>query len=314
MCAKFVAFGLTGAGSLLAEGVHSLADVLNQCLLYLGITRAERSPDSRHARGYGREQFVWSLISAVGIFFLGCGVTLYHGVHMLFSPHAEEISTFHFWVGIAVLIFSFVIEGIVLFVAYKETKKRAEGSILDYLKGDPDPGLVAVLLEDSAACLGVIFALLGMGMSHWTGSSLWDAIGTILIALLLGCIAVWLVRLNSRFLVGRGLDDEKLSKINQLMMRREYVEGLDHLHSESIGPGQYEMQLELDFDEDELVKRLDIDLHEAYASLQSEEEFVEFCQNYGAESMRLMKRTIDGLEDEIRQQVKGVEYIDIEPN
>lgn len=314
MCAKFLAFWLTGAGSLLAEGIHSLADVLNQALLFLGVTRAERNPDELQARGYGREQYVWSLISAVGIFFLGCGVTLYHGVHMLFTSHPEEVSDFRFWVGVAVLIFSLLVEGAVLMIAFRETKKRASGSILSYLKDDPDPALVAVLLEDSAACLGVLFALFGIGLSHLTGSSIWDAIGTIAIAILLGVIAVWLVRLNARFLVGRGLHQDELSKVSGLVAEHKFIEGLDHLHSESIGPGRYELQLELDFDEDELVKSLEIDLNEAYRSIDTEAEFVEFCQSYGAESMRLMKRTIDGLEDEIRGRVKGLDYIDIEPN
>ena len=142
----------------------------------------------------------------------------------------------------------------VLIVAFRETKKRANGSVIKYLKGDPDPALVAVLLEDSAACLGVIFALLGIVLSHVTGYSIWDAVGTISIALLLGVIAVWLVRLNSRFLVGRGLHQDEISKVSGLVDQRDYIEGVDHLHSESIGPGRYELQLELDSDEDALVK------------------------------------------------------------
>lgn len=314
MFSKLFAFGLTGSGSMLAEAIHSLADVLNQSLLYLGIQRAEKSPDERQARGYGREQFVWSLISAVGIFFLGCGVTMYHGVHMLLEGSKEQPSEDHFLVAVAVLCFSLLIEGWVLFVAFKETQKQAKGSILDYLRKDPDPALVAVLLEDSAACLGIFLAFIGMALSHFTGHMFWDAIGTLLIGLLLGLIAIWLVRLNLQLLVGRGLTQDDLNTLNSIIARKDYIEGVSHLNSESIGAGKYEMQLDLDFDEDELVKQLDINLTEAYQEIRTEEEFVQFCQKYGAESMRLMKHTIDHLEEDIRKEMKNIDFIDIEPN
>lgn len=314
MLSKFFAFVLTGSGSMLAEGIHSLADVLNQSLLYLGISRAERAPDDQQSRGYGREQYVWSLISAVGIFFLGCGVTMYHGVHMLWSGHEEHSSGDHFWVAMAVLCFSFIVEGYVFWVALKEARKQAKGSLANYLQDDPDPALVAVLLEDSAACLGIIFAFLGMILTNWTGMMIWDAIGTLLIATLLGVIAIWLVKLNSQFLVGKGLTPATLAEVNQVIAQQEYIEGISHLNSESIGPGKYEIQLDLDFNEDNLVKKVDIDLSSAYQKLESEEDFVEFCHHYGAEAMRLVRETIDDLEAEIRQKVKKIDFIDIEPN
>ncbi len=314
MFSKFFAFILTGSGSMLAEGIHSLADVLNQSLLYLGISRAEKAPDALQSRGYGREQYVWSLISAVGIFFLGCGVTLYHGVHMLWAGHEDHGSEGHFWIAMSVLCFSLIVEGYVLLVALKEAKKQANGSLITYLKDDPDPALVAVLLEDSAACLGIIIAFLGMALSYLTGSMIWDAIGTLFIGLLLGVIASWLVKLNSQFLVGKGLNPEVLEEVNQMIRQQGYIEGISHINSESIGPGKYEIQLDLDFDEDTLVKQVDIDLSEAYQKLKSEEEFVDFCHHYGAESMRLVRETIDELEKEIRQKVKNVDFIDIEPN
>lgn len=314
MLSKLFAFMLTGSGSMLAEGIHSLADVLNQSLLYLGVTRAEKSPDLQQARGYGREQYVWSLISAVGIFFLGCGVTLYHGVHMLLTNTHAQSEQNYFWTGMFVLCFSFIVEAAVLIVAVKEAKKQADGQLIDYLKNDPDPALVAVLLEDSAACLGIIFAFIGMALSHATGLVIWDIIGTLLIGLLLGVIATWLVRLNSQLLVGKGLTPEAMQQISHVIAEQDYIEGVTHFNTESIGHGKYEMQLDLDFDEDLLVKRLEIDLASAYQKIKTEEEFVEFCHHYGAESMRLVRSTIDELESEIRREVKNIDFIDIEPN
>ena len=114
------------------------------------------------------------------------------------------------------------------------------------MQDDLDPALVAVLLEDSAACLGIIFAFLGMILTNWTGMMIWDAIGTLLIAILLGVIAVWLVKLNSQFLVGKGLTPATLAEVNQVIAQQEYIEGISHLNSESIGPGKYEIQLDLE--------------------------------------------------------------------
>lgn len=315
MIAKMVAFFITGSGSMLAESIHSLADVLNQSLLYLGVKRAARAPDSTQARGYGREQFVWSLISAVGIFFLGCGVTLYHGVHHLIDPPSHITTTHEFIVGVSVLSFSLIVEGWVFLVALRAARREA-GSIplLSYLKSDADPALLAILLEDGAACLGIILAFMGIGLSHVTGMYIWDTLGTLIIGLLLGGIAVWLVKINARLLVGRGLKPEDMKRISDHMNERPYIEHLDHVHSEVIGPGRFELQLELDFDEDVLVKDVPIDLEGVYAQLNTEEEFIEFCHRYGAEAMRLMHRTIDQLEDQIREEVEGVDYIDIEPN
>ena len=315
MLAKIVAFIVTGSGSMLGEAVHSLADVLNQALLYFGVRRADREPDDLYRRGYGREQFVWSLVSAVGIFFLGCGVTLYHGGSMLFHPHATATGSKELMIGIVVLLFSLLVEGWVLIVAYREARGKAgDTPIIEYLKDRGDPALIAVLLEDSAACLGVCFALFGIGMSVWTGSSLWDAIGTILIAFLLGLIAVWLVMLNARLLVGRGLHLEDIERVDQTIRKNDFVEEVDRLHSEAIGAGRFELHLDLDLDEDALVKQVEIDLPDAYQKINNEEEFIQFCHSYGAESMRLVYRTIDQIEKDIRAEVGGVDYIDIEPS
>ena len=315
MIAKTVAFIITGSGSMLAESIHSLADVLNQSLLYLGVKRAAKAPDQEQARGYGREQFVWSLISAVGIFFLGCGVTLYHGVHHLIDPPSHVITQQEFLVSVLVLCFSLIIEGWVFFVALRAAKSEAQGApLLDYLRSDADPALLAVLLEDGAACMGIIFAFTGIGLTHLTGLYIWDSIGTLVIGLLLGGIAVWLVKINAKLLVGRGLKPEDMRRISENMNEQPYIENLDHVHSEAIGPGRFELQLELDFNEDILVKDVPIELKGVYKQLQTEEEFIAFCHRYGAEAMRLMHQTIDQLEDQIREEVEGVDYIDIEPN
>ena len=144
MIAKFGVFLSTGSSAMLAESVHSLADVMNQSLLYVGVLRSSQNPDSDHSSGYGREQFVWALISAVGIFFLGCGVTLYHGIESLLHPHEGPVVGIQ--TSIAVLIFALVVEGYVLYIAYAGLKKQSAGRpFLPFLKTQADPSSVAVL-------------------------------------------------------------------------------------------------------------------------------------------------------------------------
>ncbi|MEN8165409.1 MAG: cation diffusion facilitator family transporter, partial [Acidobacteriota bacterium] len=188
--AKMVAFFITGSAAMLSEALHSMADTLNQILLMIGIRRSSRAADPRFPFGYGAERAVWALMSAVGIFFLGCGVTVYHGIQSLLHPH--ELEGLGWAVG--VLVVSFVIEFAVLVLAVRTVRHDAKGKpFFAYLRHEADPTAVAVVLEDSAACLGVVIALVGIFASHWTGNSLWDAVASILIGLLLGMIATWLV-------------------------------------------------------------------------------------------------------------------------
>ena len=123
--AKSVGFAVTGSAAMLSEAIHTFADLLNQVLLFIGITRSEREADTEFPIGYGRERYIWALISAVGIFFLGCGVTLYHGVTGLMHPHAMESPE---W-AIGVLSISFILESIVFYIAYKALKEEAAGVI-----------------------------------------------------------------------------------------------------------------------------------------------------------------------------------------
>ena len=191
---KLTAFAFTGSGAMLSEGIHSFADVCNQTLLALGIHKAKKEPDHTHPYGYGRDSFIWAMISAVGIFFLGCGFTLYHGVHSLLHPEGVEIT--HIGVAGGVLLFSFLLESWTLWVAYKAVKESAEATSMtfsEYLKEGPDPMAVAVLLEDAAAVFGVCVASLCIGLFVLTGNPIWDAVGSLLISALLGTVAIFLV-------------------------------------------------------------------------------------------------------------------------
>ena len=136
--AKFAAFFITGSGSMLSESIHTLADMLNQILLLIGIVRSDKDADQYYQYGYKSERYVWALISAVGIFFLGCGVTIYHGIQTLLHPH--ELVGLGWALG--VLVVSFVIEGIVLAIAVRGAKDQSKGKpFFHYLKTEAEPSM-----------------------------------------------------------------------------------------------------------------------------------------------------------------------------
>lgn len=312
MVAKFTAFAFSGSGAMLSEGIHSLADVLNQVLLLVGIQRASKEADGRYAYGYAREIYIWSLISAVGIFFLGCGVTLYHGVESLLHP-PEELSDVTFAIG--VLILSLVVEGGVLLIAYKSLKASAgETPFFEYLKTQADPSGVAVLLEDAAACVGVLIALAGLALAHMTGNVVWDAIATLSIGLLLGGVAVWLIVRNHAILVGPSIPEEAQTRIRAIIKSRDTVESIQELKTVMLDGRTYDIMADIEFHGDVVAKQLDAKLEAAYPTIQSLEDFREFAAKYADDVIHALGDEIDALEADIRSQIPEAKFLDIEAN
>ncbi len=243
---KFGGFFFSGSAALLAEGIHSLADVSNQALLALGIHRSAQPADEEHPYGYSQELFIWALISAVGIFFLGCGLTVYHGVQSLLHPHAVE----SYWIALGVLTLSAVVEGWTLWVAWRVVSASAralEMSLVQYVREGPDPMGVAVLLEDAAAELGVLIALSCLGLSVWTGNPMWDGLGSLLIGILLGLVALFLIVRNKHALVGRTISQEQHRVISELLLADEAVEAVHDVKATVLGAGSFRFKAELDF-------------------------------------------------------------------
>lgn len=242
---KFIAFWISGSGAMFAEAIHSFADTANQALLWAGLSRSRRPADRHYHYGYGGEQFLFALLAAVGIFVLGCGVTVYHGVHSLMHPAELEIG----WLSFGVLGISFVVDGVVLATAVKAVnKQRGQQSFFDFLKNTTDPTVVAVLLEDLVATLGVLVALLCIGLAHWTGDARWDGIGSVLIGLMMGAIAVKLALMNRRLLLGHALSPEREAEVQQFLEAQPSVEVVRSLRTRVIATGQFKLQADLDFD------------------------------------------------------------------
>lgn len=307
--AKFVGYYVSGSGAMLGEAIHTLADLFNQILLYVGIERARRPPSPRHPYGYEAEAFVFALISAVGIFFLGCGVTVYHGVHTLMHPEPIEFS----WLAIGILALGFVIDGAVLLLAFNGLRAAAgDRPFLQYLKTDADPAAMAVLLEDSVASVGVIVALAGMGLSLATGDPLWDSLGTLLIGLMLGFVAVYLVVRNRDFLVGRAAPDDMTARFHKVLEESPAVQGFHDVKSRMHGSDKVRFKVEVDFDGRVLAQRLEPLMEERYPTIDDYPAFRTFCGDFAEEVVQQLSAEIDELEARVRAQIPEARHVDIE--
>lgn len=196
---KFIAFAITGSSSLLSEAIHSLADTANQGLLLLGNRRAQQAPDQVHQFGYGRTRYVYAFLVAIVLFLMGGVFSLYEGVHKI--QHPEELE--QVWVAYAVLIVAIGLEAWSWRTAMREVRiSRGGHSLLSYLRRTRQPELPVVLLEDSGALVGLLFALFGITMATLTGDGRWDGVGAMAVGVLLLVIAIFLAFEMSGMLVG----------------------------------------------------------------------------------------------------------------
>ncbi len=313
MVAKFAAFAVTGSGAMLSEGIHSAADVGNQCLLALGIHQSHKIADEDHPYGYAREQFVWALISAVGLFFLGCGVTVYHGIHTILHPVAIEAVSIAFWV----LLFSFIIEGGTLAFAYQAVRKAAKAADMsfgEYVVGGPDPMGVAVLLEDGAAVAGVTIAASCLGMAQLTGNPVWDGIGSISIGILLGFVAVFLIYKNREALIGISVAPGKREQLAAILASDPVVESFHDIKATMIGAESVRFKAEIEFDGRVVARRHinELDLDEIWSKINSRDALEDFLVDYGDHVIDALAEEIDRLEDRIREAMPEVQHVDLE--
>lgn len=230
---KFIAFFLTSSSSMLAEGVHSLADCGNQALLLLGAKRSQRDADERHPFGYGRDRYFYAFVVAVVLFAIGGLFALYEASHKFTDPHA--ITSWQ-WVPVAVLVIAIGLETRSFLVAIGESRLvKGKQSWIRFIRTSRSPELPVILLEDAGALLGLVFALFGVGVTLATGDGRWDAAGTAMIGVLLVTISVFLAVETKSMLVGEGATLEHLAAI-KAAIPGDGVEGLVHIKTMHIGP------------------------------------------------------------------------------
>jgi len=314
--AKFGGFAVSGSGALLSEAVHSLADVGNQTLLAVGMKKSQRAADEEHPFGYGQEAFVWALISAVGMFFLGCGVSITHGIQSLIhGGHELEIGS----ITLGVLIFSLIIEFGSLLLAIRglqQDARKASLSFIEYIKTTDDPFGVAVLLEDGGAVFGVMVALFSVLMTKLTHNPVWDAAGTLAIGLLLGFIAVYLVVKNRSYLVGKAISPREQKKLRDVLEADPVVEHVAVQRAMVMGTEDYKISAEIDLDGRVLFERYltDHNMEELFAKTRSVEELRAFLQRYSDDLADIIGDEIDRLESRIREVIPKAKDIDLEPD
>jgi len=265
--AKFVGFFVTGAASLLAEAVHSVADSANQGLLILGGARADRGPTVEHPFGYGRERYFWAFVVAMVLFTLGSLFAIYQGVDKIRHPHA--LTDPHWAVGI--LLLGILFEGFSLRTAVREANRiRDRAGWWDFIRHARSPELPVVLLEDLGALLGLMFAMIGIGLAVWTGNPRFDAVGSIAIGVLLGVIAVVLASEMKSLLIGESARPGDRKKIADAIGSSDCVRRLIHLRTQHIGPDELLVAAKIELDPElagrelaDAIDRIEVRIREA---------------------------------------------------
>ncbi|MCH0538481.1 cation diffusion facilitator family transporter [Streptomyces sp. MUM 203J] len=230
---KFVAFAFSGSSSMLAEGVHSLADSGNQGLLLLGGKKAQREATPQHPFGYGRERYIYAFLVSIVLFSVGGMFALYEGYEKIRHPH--EIEAWYWPVG--VLVFAIVAEAFSFRTAIKESNSlRGKQSWKEFVRHAKAPELPVVLLEDFGALVGLVLALGGVGLALITGNGVWDGIGTACIGVLLILIALVLAAETKSLLLGEAAGATEVKKIEKALVDGDTVTAIIHMRTLHLGP------------------------------------------------------------------------------
>lgn len=310
---KTIIFFITGSASMFAESIHSLADTLNQSLLLIGIKRSKKPADNIHGYGYGIERFFWSLVSACGILFIGSGITVYHSIDSLVHKGSEAYA-FSF-ISIVILLLALVIEGITLWFALKEI---AHGQKFSFeLLQEADPILLAIVYEDGAAVLGVFIALVAQWITYITGDITYDAIGGIIIGLILGFLAIILIIKNHQYIIGKPLDKEVTDEIIETLEQDPCIEKIIEFKSVAVDIGKYRIFTTVEWNGSPLYEEIYEagDLKEEFDNVKDDfKEFAKLMFKTTDRIPRLVGSHIDMIEKNIIEKFPQITYVDIEIN
>ena len=240
---------VTGSASLLAEAAHSWADTGNEIFLLVAQRRSQRPANDEHPGGFGREAYVWSMFAAMGLFAAGAAVSIIHGVQQLLTPEPAE----HFLLAYLVLALALLLEGGSFVQSVRQGRReagRADRELLEHILATSDPTLRAVFAEDAAALVGIVIASTGIALHQITGSSAPDAVGSILVGILLAATSVILIDRNRRFLVGEAVQPAiRAAALTNLLSWPE-IRSVSYLHLEYSGPQRVALLARVDLAED----------------------------------------------------------------
>ncbi|KAM9849921.1 proton-coupled zinc antiporter SLC30A9, mitochondrial [Aulostomus maculatus] len=313
---KLLAWVYTGSASMFSEAIHSLADTCNQALLALGISQSIRNPDAGHPYGFSNMRYIASLISGVGIFMMGAGLSWYHGIIGLLHPEPIESLLWAY----CILAGSLVSEGATLLVAVNEIKRSAQRnglSFYEYVMQSRDPSTNVVLLEDAAAVLGVIMAAGCMGLTSLTGNPYYDSLGSLGVGTLLGAVSAFLIYTNTEALLGRSIQAERVQKLTEFLENDPAVRAIHDVKATDMGLSKVRFKAEVDFDgrvvTRSYLEKQDIDqiLNEIQL-VKTSEELENFMLKHGENIIDTLGAEVDRLEKELKQRNPEVRHVDLE--
>ncbi|MFT5619472.1 MAG: cation diffusion facilitator family transporter [Arenicella sp.] len=268
---KFAAAFFTGSSSMLSEGVHSLVDTGNGLLLLFGIKRSLKPADEKHPYGYGNAIYFWSFVVAIMIFALGGGIALYEGIIHLQHPKPLENVEWNY----VVLILALIFEGSALRVALKEfNKTRGNKSFMKALVDSKDSSTSAIVIEDSAALIGLLIALVCVFLGQVTGILYFDGLGSVLIGVLLIGVSFFFAIECKDLLVGEGLIEEDMEKLDKILKAEPNLNAFKRPLTLYFGPNEVLVNLDANFKDDltpdeieQTIDRIEAKIKEAIPSV-----------------------------------------------
>lgn len=309
---KLGGYFLSGSSSLFSEAIHSFADTANQALLLVGIRLSGRKPTEDFAYGYGNERFLWALISACGIFFVGAGVTVWHGVMALQDPSVAHIDLMTF----AILLVSLVIESYTFKVALDELRAHNPEATLAEALRDGDPSTTAVVYEDGVAVAGIAIAFIGIFLTFLTGNGIWDALGSIAVGACLAVVAVILINKNRLYLIGKSIPEPEREEIIAMLDAEPCIEKVIDFKSTILDVGKYHVKCEVEWNgaalADKIIgENLEDDFNDIAGDYDEFKRYIAYTTN---RIPRIIGRKIDEIEKKIIAEFPEVAHIDIEIN
>jgi len=263
---KFIAFAFTGSSSMLSEAIHSVADSCNQVLLLVGGKRAQKGASATHQFGYGRRRYVYGFVVAIILFLIGGMYSLYEGLHKF--QHPEEINDA--WIAFLVLGIAIVLEAFSFRTAIRETNHaRGSRSVLRFVRDTRQPELPVILLEDTGALLGLVFALAGVSMAVLTGDGRWDGLGAMSVGVLLVVIAVFLSFEMSSMLVGEAALPEEEQAIVAALASAAGVNRVIAMRTLHVGPDELLVAAKIAVDDDDTGAQIAAAIDAAEAQVRS---------------------------------------------
>jgi len=311
--AKFAAWTTSGSSAMLSEFVHSLVDTLNQGLILIGLRDSEIASDKNHPYGYGKSLYFWSLISALGTFWMGAGISGRHSIEQLLHPSLTHIS----WEIWSVLALSLAIDGYVLTKTIGDVRANQpkDVSFWSHVWSIRDPALMAILLEDGAACIGVVLATGGIILTAASGMPVFDGLAGVGVSALLAGMGLVLVRINKEFLLGQAQDRKTIEGIQKILLEQESIEHVHSMHSQILGHGKFSFNAEVDFNGTYLAAKLMPRYQKEFTIVGDnlDQELRVLLSWYAEDVMRTVEREVRRIEYEIRKVYPGAVFIELEP-